>query len=110
LKVDHCLQKGHKNPSINLLEVINMALPETGFLRLPQILGDPKSDPPIQAIIPLSKSTWWKGVKDGRFPKPVKLSLRCSAWRISDIRDLIEGIQAYHPSIGKVIRKGGGPC
>lgn len=68
-------------------------IPETGFLRLPQILGDPKSDPPIQAIYPVSKSTWYKGIKDGLFPKPVKLSMRCSAWRVSDIRDLVEHIE-----------------
>ena len=69
-----------------------MTLSENGFLRLPQILGDPKSDPPIQPIYPVSKSTWWKGIKDGRFPKPVKLSKRCSAWRVSDIKALVEGI------------------
>jgi prophage regulatory protein len=40
--------------------------------------------------IPVSKSTWWAGVKDGRFPKPVKLSTRVTAWRVEDIRDFIE--------------------
>jgi len=69
-----------------------MNLNNNGFLRLPQILGDPKSDPPIQPLIPISKSTWWQGVRDGRFPKPVKLSKRCTAWRASDIRNLVEGI------------------
>lgn len=69
-----------------------MNLHETGFLRLWQILGNPKTDPPTPAIIPLSKSTWWKGVKGGRFPKPVKLSMRCTAWRASDIRDLVKEI------------------
>jgi len=67
-----------------------MNLPETGYLRLQQIIGNQKSEPPIPAIIPLSKSTWWKGVKDGRFPKPVKLSMRCTAWRVKDIRDFVE--------------------
>ena len=75
-----------------------MNLPETGYLRLQQIIGNKKSEPPIPAIIPLSKSTWWKGVKDGRFPKPVKLSMRCTAWRVSDIRKLAEGIQPNDPS------------
>lgn len=70
-----------------------MNLPETGFLRLQQILGNKKSKPPIPAIIPLSKSTWWKGVADGRFPNPVKLSMRCTAWRVEDIRALVEGIE-----------------
>ena len=48
-------------------------LPQTGYLRLPQIVGNPKAEPPVPAIIPVSKSTWWQGVKEGRYPKPVKL-------------------------------------
>ncbi len=69
-------------------------LPDTGYLRLPQILGDPKADPPVPAIIPVSKSTWWAGVKTGRFPKPVKLGPRTTAWRVEDIRALIERLGA----------------
>lgn len=65
--------------------------PETGFLRLSQIIGNPKANPPIPPIIPVSKSSWWAGVKSGRFPKPVKIGLRTTAWRVSDIRALIAG-------------------
>jgi prophage regulatory protein len=65
-------------------------LPPTGYLRLPQIVGDAKAQPPIPAIIPVSKSTWWAGVKTGRFPAPVKLGPRITAWRVEDIRTLIE--------------------
>jgi predicted DNA-binding transcriptional regulator AlpA len=57
-------------------------LPETGFLRLSSILA-PKGP------IPVGKSTWWAGVKSGRFPQPVKLGPRITAWRVEDIRDLI---------------------
>lgn len=63
-------------------------LPETGFLRLSQIIGDPKATPPIPPIIPVKKTCWWAGVKTGRFPKPVKLG-RCTMWRVEDIRNLI---------------------
>jgi len=57
------------------------ALPETGYLRLPQIL----------AIIPVSKSTWWAGVRTGRYPQPTRaLGERITAWRVEDIRALIE--------------------
>jgi prophage regulatory protein len=70
-------------------------LPETGYLRLPQIIGNPNAEPPIPAIIPVGKSTWWEGVKSGRFPKPVKLGPRITAWRVEDIRSLIAtGIRA----------------
>lgn len=64
-------------------------LPETGFLRLPQILGNPKATPPIPALIPVSRSTWYAGVKAGRFPKAVKLGPRTTAWPIEAIRALI---------------------
>lgn len=55
-------------------------LPESGFVRLPQIL----------AVFPVSRSAFWAGVKTGRYPKPVKLSPSCTAWRAEDIRMLIE--------------------
>ncbi|TAN53423.1 MAG: AlpA family phage regulatory protein [Methylococcaceae bacterium] len=64
-------------------------LPQTGYLRLPQIVGNPKADPPIPAVVPISKSAWWEGVKTGRFPKPVKLGPRTTAWRVEDIQRLI---------------------
>jgi prophage regulatory protein len=61
-------------------------LPIEGFLRLKQIVGN-KTTP---AIIPISKSSWWAGVKEGKFPQPIKLGKRTTVWRISDIRLLIE--------------------
>lgn len=54
-----------------------------GFLRLPQIIGDPEKG--IPSIIPVSRSTWYAGIKSGRFPKPVALSEGVSVWRRSDI-------------------------
>ena len=64
------------------------ALPETGLVRLSQILGNPKADPPIPAIIPVGKSSWWEGVKSGRYPKPIKLGPRTTCWKVDDIRAL----------------------
>lgn len=65
-------------------------LPETGFLRLSQIIGNPKATPPIPPIIPVKKSSWWAGVKSGRYPQPVRtLGMRITAWRVEDIRTLI---------------------
>ena len=65
-------------------------LPETGYVRLPLIIGDRKAEPPIPAVFPVGKSTWWAGVKSGRYPKPVKLGPRITAWRVEDIRALIQ--------------------
>lgn len=65
-------------------------LPQTGLVRLRQIIGDPKARPPIAGLIPVCKSTWYAGIKDGRFPAPVHLGERLVAWRVEDIRALIE--------------------
>ncbi len=60
--------------------------PEIGFLRLRDIISD-RANP---GIIPVSRSSWYKGIAEGRYPKPVKLSERTSARKIEDIRKLIE--------------------
>jgi prophage regulatory protein len=57
-------------------------LPEIGFVRLPLVIA------PLGPI-PVSKSTWWAGVRSGRYPKPVKFGPRITAWRVEDIRELI---------------------
>ena len=67
-------------------------LPKQGYLRLPQILGNKKSNPIIPPIIPISKSSWWEGIRTGKFPKPIKLGPRSTAWSIEDIRSLCERI------------------
>lgn len=55
-------------------------IPTTGFLRLSQVL----------ALIPVGRSSWWRGCKTGRYPKPVKLGPRTTAWRAEDIAALVE--------------------
>lgn len=71
-------------------------LPETGFLRLSQILGNQKSNPPTTPIIPVSKSTWWNGVKTGFFPKPIKLGPRTTVWTVESIKNLISKQNFIH--------------
>jgi len=56
--------------------------PSIGFLRLKEIL----------VFFPISKSTWWDGVAKGIYPKPIKLSARTTAWKVEDIRALINQI------------------
>ena len=59
-------------------------LPETGFVRLRTVL----------TIIPVSRSTWWAGIKVGRYPEPCKLGPGVTAWRVEDIRTLVEELGA----------------
>lgn len=63
-------------------------LPESGFLRLNQIVKHGKSTTP--PLIPICRSSWLAGVKSGKYPPPVELGVRTKAWRVQDIRELIE--------------------
>lgn len=76
------------------------ALPATGYLRLSQIVGKAArgGTPAIPPIFPVCRSTWWAGVKAGRYPQPVKLGERITAWRVEDIRALIEQVATIHPT------------
>jgi len=56
-------------------------LPIDGYLRIGQVLK----------LVPVSRSSWYYGIKDGRFPKPHKIGPRTSVWKVEDIRKLIEG-------------------
>jgi len=44
--------------------------------------------------IPVSKTAWWQGIKEGRFPQGVKLSERTTAWRNCDLDELEELLSA----------------
>ena len=54
------------------------------FLRLADVLK----------VIPVSRATWYAGVKSGRYPTPVKLGLRAVGWLKSDIEALIFSLQS----------------
>jgi len=57
--------------------------PRAGLLRLATIIGP-------GGLIPVSRSTWWAGVKSGRYPAPVKLGPTITVWRVEDIMGLVE--------------------
>jgi prophage regulatory protein len=55
------------------------SLRATGFLRLSAVLE----------LIPVSRSAWWEGCRSGRYPRPIKLGPRITAWAVEDIHNLI---------------------
>ena len=71
------------------MQTSNTSAPDA-FLRVSQIIGDPRALPPIPARIPIGKSTWWLWVKTGKAPAPIKLSDRVTVWRASEIARFIE--------------------
>jgi prophage regulatory protein len=56
--------------------------PSTGFVRIDALVGPGRP-------IPFSRSSLWAMVAEGRFPPPVKLSARVTAWRVEDVRAYI---------------------
>ena len=64
-------------------------LPKEGFVRLPQVL----------AVIPVSKTQFCEGIKTGKYPSPIKLGPRTTAWRVEDIRGLIERLTKQEGNI-----------
>ena len=60
------------------------AKPDTAdkLLRLPAVL----------AKVPVSGASWWKGVKEGRYPAAIKLGPRTTCWRESEIDALIRSL------------------
>ncbi len=58
-------------------------LPHAGYMRLREVL----------TMIPISRATWYQGIKQGRYPRPKKFGRRISAWDAHDIRKLLEGDQ-----------------
>jgi prophage regulatory protein len=63
---------------------INTAFNNERLLRLPEVLQR----------IPVSKSSWWAWIKDGKAPAGVKLGLRVTAWRESDINEFVSKLGA----------------
>lgn len=65
------------------------ALPDSAFVRESQLVCNPKR-PEFPAPLPFSAATLWRKVADGTFPKPIKLSRRVTAWRVSEIRTFLQ--------------------
>jgi prophage regulatory protein len=90
------------------LALRNGVLPETGYLRQAQIIGETavtpeqaeanrrrgkgprRPRPGIAPIIPISSASFWRRVQSGEFPAPVKLSERVTAWRCEDVRHWLD--------------------
>src|SRR5262249_50271419 len=55
-------------------------LPTEGFCRLKQVLH----------VFPVSRASWYDGIRDGRYPKPIRIGKKMVAWRVEDIRRLLD--------------------
>ncbi len=60
-----------------------MNIPDFGFMRLPQVLQ----------VIPVSRTTWYDGIREGRFPKGIKITGNIVGWKVSDIKNLVQKIE-----------------
>ena len=60
--------------------------------RIAEVIGDRKRD--IKGVIPMGRTAWYKGIKEGRYPRPVKISERSVAWKSEDIDALVARISS----------------
>lgn len=58
--------------------------PTIRLLRLPDVLDR----------IPVSRSDWYRGMRRGQYPRPVKIGLRSVAWREAEIDTLVRTLSA----------------
>lgn len=69
---------------------MNATLPQSGLVRLSTIIGNKaKGIPPLY---PISRAAWYRGVREGRYPAPVRIGERAVAWRAEDINRLIASL------------------
>ena len=68
------------------------AMQTLAYYRIWQILGNKKSNPPVEPLLPISRTSFYNGIKSKKYPAPVRLSARVSAWRVEDIRKLLEAM------------------
>lgn len=61
------------------------SLPKEGFCRLSQIIGSKSAPGPL----PVSRSTLWLWIRQGRFPAGIKLGERVRVWPVSEVREII---------------------
>lgn len=52
-------------------------IPSEGFIRLPQVL----------TIFPFSRTSLWRRIKAGKFPKPYKLGPSTNVWDVQELRE-----------------------
>jgi prophage regulatory protein len=79
----------HSRKEFEMATSINSINP-LALLRASQILGSQKKG--IPALIPISRSSWYAGVREGKYPKPQKLGPRTSVWKAGEILALLEEI------------------
>lgn len=60
------------------------------LFRLYEVIGNKAKGQ--EGILPMSKSAWYAGIQAGRYPQPIKITSRLVAWKVSDLRALIERI------------------
>ena len=67
---------------VNQLRVV---MPQAGYIRQALL---------IPGILPISPATLWRWVSIGKFPKPIKISSKVTAWRVEDV---IQWLNSRYP-------------
>ncbi len=55
------------------------------YIRIKQLTSNGEK----QGLLPIRKSTLYRWIKEGRFPKPIKLGPCVSAWALQDVLEWV---------------------
>lgn len=69
------------------------------YVRASDICRDRTTDQ--ESLLPIGKTQWWEGVRQGRFPQPLKLGPRTTVWRLEDIERIAERLSGQ---VGGAVR------
>lgn len=71
-------------------------VPITGFARLPDVIGDRRNG--IPPFIPVSRTEWFRGIQQGRFPQGLKLGVKTRVWTWESLHTLKRRIESANVS------------
>ena len=69
------------------------------YVRTRDICRDKTTE--VDSLLPIGKTTWWDGVRTGKFPQPIKLGPRTTVWRLEDIERIAETLTDQEEGAGQ---------
>lgn len=67
-------------------------MPDEALIRLETIVGNKKKG--IKPLLPISRTAWFYGIRDGIYPQGKRIGKRTTAWQVRDIRALINSFES----------------
>jgi hypothetical protein len=104
-----CYKRSYADIKARTKELSDDSLTKDPTGTIEDVVGNPKANPPTKGRIPVSASTWWKGVKTGRYPAPLRISTNRVAWIESEVDAVLLSFPRAHEALATPRRQGRKP-